>query len=92
MVLRSFQFGLSTLLWLVAFCAFNCWLFSMGAWGIILAAVIDKHVLVAYLCMLAQVDRREAGAPPAGAQDAKPQRLGLDDLRPEARVRVQKVA
>ena len=52
------QFGIASLMWLVAFAAFNCWLFSLGAWGGILAAVIDKHVLVAYLCMKADVDRR----------------------------------
>ena len=45
-------------MWLVAFAAANCWLFSLGAWGGILAVVIDKHVLVAYLCMKADVDRR----------------------------------
>ena len=58
MTRRPLQFGLSSLMWLVAFAAANCWLFSLGAWGGILAVVIDKHVLVAYLCMKADVDRR----------------------------------
>ena len=53
-----FQFGVSTLMAWVAFAAFNFWLFSLGAWGGILAVVIDKHVLVAYLCWKADVDRR----------------------------------
>src|SRR6059036_3264420 len=61
MTSRPVQFGLSTVLYLVAFAAFNFWLFSLGAWGVIVAVVIDKHVLVAYLCMRAQVDRQ---APP----------------------------
>lgn len=55
---RPFQFGLSSLVWLVVFVACNLWLFSLGAWGGVLALVIDKHVLVAYLCMKARVDRR----------------------------------
>jgi hypothetical protein len=53
-----FQFGIATLMWWVAFAALNCWLFSLGPWGAIVALVTDKHVLVAYLCWLAQVDRR----------------------------------
>ena len=59
---RPLQFGLASLMWLVTFAAFNCWLFSFGAWGGILAAVIDKHVLVAYLCMKANVDRQARAA------------------------------
>ena len=54
------QFGISSLMWWVAFAAFNCWLWSLGAWGIIVAVVIDKHVLVAYLCWAARVDRRNS--------------------------------
>ncbi len=60
---RSFQFGLAALVWLVVFAAFNCWLFTLGFWGGVVAVVIDKHVVVAYLCMLAQVDRRRLGRP-----------------------------
>jgi hypothetical protein len=56
---KPYQFGISNMMWWVAFAAFNCWLCSLGAWGIILAVVIDKHVLVAYLCWAARVDRRE---------------------------------
>ena len=59
---RPYQFGISSLMWWVAFAAFNCWLCSLGAWGIIVAVVIDKHVLVAFLCWAAQVDRRERKA------------------------------
>jgi hypothetical protein len=55
---RPFQFGISTLMVWVAFAAFNFWLCSFGAWGVIVAVVIDKHVLVAYLCWRLQVDRR----------------------------------
>jgi hypothetical protein len=47
------------MMWWVAFAAVNFWLCSLGAWGVILAVVIDKHVLVAYLCWAARVDRRE---------------------------------
>lgn len=57
MTSRPFQFGVSALMWLVVFAALNFWLFSLGAWGGILAVVIDKHVLVAYLCMKAEVDQ-----------------------------------
>ena len=53
------QFGLSTLMWVVVFAACNCWLCShVYPWGLILAMTIDKHVLVAYLCMRARVDKR----------------------------------
>ncbi len=41
----------------VAFAAFNCWLYSLGTWGVIVAVVIDKHVLVAYFCWMARVDQ-----------------------------------
>lgn len=60
---RSFQFGLAALVWLVVFAAFNCWLFTLGSWGRVVAVVIDKHVIVAYLCMIAQVDRRRLRTP-----------------------------
>jgi len=56
---RSYQFGLSTILWLVALAAINFWLFRLGPWGIVLAVVFDKHVLVAALCWSARVDHRE---------------------------------
>lgn len=59
---RPYQFGLSSMMWWVAFSAVNFWLFTLGAVGIIVAVVIDKHVLVAYLCWAAQVDRREREA------------------------------
>lgn len=62
MNIRPRQFGLSTLIWLVVFAAFNFWLISLGVWGTILAIVIDKHVLVAYLCMVARVDQRRSSA------------------------------
>ena len=57
-----FQFGISSLMWLVAFAALNFWMFSFGAWGVILALAIDKHLLVAYFCMLAKVDQRKQTA------------------------------
>ncbi|MBI3469589.1 MAG: hypothetical protein HY000_41845 [Planctomycetes bacterium] len=77
MTRRPLQFGLSSLMWLVAFAAANCWLFSLGAWGGILAVVIDKHVLVAYLCMRADVDRRARKSPGAetGVRYLLPKRL-----------------
>jgi hypothetical protein len=55
---RAYQFGLSNLMWWVVVAAIHCWLISQGSWGIIIALVVDKHVLVAYLCWVAQVDRR----------------------------------
>lgn len=50
------------MMWWVAFAAVNFWLCSLGAWGVILAVVIDKHVLVAYFCWAARVDRRDKTA------------------------------
>jgi hypothetical protein len=51
------QFGISTLMWLVVAAAIHCWLFSHGPYGIIVTIVVDKHILVAYLCWVARVDR-----------------------------------
>jgi hypothetical protein len=62
MVRNPVQFGLSSLVLLVLFAALNCWLFKFGAWGGVLAVVVDKHVLVAYLCMKADVDRRSTAS------------------------------
>jgi hypothetical protein len=63
---HRFQFGLSTLLWIVVFMACNCWLCTrLYPWGLILAMTVDKHVLVAYLCMKFRVDRRAAAGPAA---------------------------
>jgi hypothetical protein len=62
MVHRTFQFGISTLMWLVVVAAIHCWLISLGPYGMIVAAVVDKHILVAYLCSLANVDRSNAAA------------------------------
>ena len=71
MTRSRFQFGLSSLLWFVVFAAFNFWLFSLGSWGGIVALTIDKHVLVAYLCMKFRVDERgRAGTPVAALPDA----------------------
>jgi hypothetical protein len=53
---RAFQFGISSLMWLVVVAAIHCWLFSLGSYGIIIAIVADKHILVAYLCWAARVD------------------------------------
>jgi hypothetical protein len=52
------QFGLSTILWCVLLSAINFWLVTIGPWGVILAVVFDKHVLVAFLCWSARVDIR----------------------------------
>lgn len=75
MMRNPFQFGLSSLVLMVVFAALNCWLFTFGAWGGILAVVVDKHVLVAYLCMKTDVDRRVQRAraiqpAPAAGQDS----------------------
>ena len=77
MIRNPLQFGLSSLLLLVLFTAINCWLFTFGAWGGILAVVIDKHVLVAYLCMKADVDRQVLKS--RGSQPADPD--GHESLR-----------
>ena len=53
-----YQFGLSSLMWLGLFAALNCWMCTLGRWGVILAIVIDKHVLVAYLCWRVRIDTR----------------------------------
>jgi hypothetical protein len=51
------QFGISTLMWLVLAAAVHCWLFTLGPYGVIVTIVVDKHIVVAYLCWIARVDR-----------------------------------
>ena len=58
------------MMWWVAFAALNFWLCSLGAWGVILAVVIDKHVLVAYVCWAARVDRRDKKPAPIEVRQA----------------------
>jgi hypothetical protein len=67
---RPYQFGIAHLMWCVAFAAMNFWLCSLGAWGVILAIVIDKHVLVAYVCWAARVDRRDKKPPTVEVRQA----------------------
>jgi uncharacterized membrane protein len=51
------QFGISTLMWVIVAAAVHCWLFSHGPYVVIVTIVVDKHILVAYLCLIARVDR-----------------------------------
>jgi hypothetical protein len=67
---KPYQFGISNMMWWVVFAAFHFWLCSLGAWGVILAVVIDKHVAVAYLCWAARVDRRDATIQPVETRQA----------------------
>jgi hypothetical protein len=50
------SFGIMDLVILVACCGLNFWLFSFGPAMGVLAAILDKHFLVAYLCMKLRVD------------------------------------
>lgn len=68
-----FQISVAGSLGLVACVAINVWLFRVGIlWGL-LAINVTKHVLIAYLCQVLGVDRREPAQPkaphpqPAGA-------------------------
>ncbi len=58
------------MLGVVACIALNFWLFRLGVlWGI-LGLNVTKHVVIAYLCQILGVDRRE----PVEAAKAAPQR------------------
>jgi hypothetical protein len=54
-----FQISVAGTLGLVACVAVNVWLFRVGfLWGL-LAINVTKHILIAYLCQILGVDRRE---------------------------------
>lgn len=54
------QFSVAGMLGLVAGAAVCVWLFRLGVlWGI-LGLSVAKHLVVAYLCQVLGVDRREA--------------------------------
>ena len=56
----GFQLTVAGLLGLVACAAFNIWLFRLGPlWGII-GLNVSKHVVIAYLCQVLGVDRRQS--------------------------------
>jgi hypothetical protein len=62
----AFQLKIASLLGVVACVALNLWLFRLGVlWGIV-GLNISKHVVIAYLCQILGVDRRERGAPQKG--------------------------
>jgi hypothetical protein len=55
----GFQLTVAGLLGLVACAAFNFWLFRLGPlWGII-GLNVSKHVIIAYLCQVLGVDKRQ---------------------------------
>jgi hypothetical protein len=69
----SFQMTLGAMLGVVACIALNIWLFRLGVlWGI-LGLNVTKHVVVAYLCQILGVDRREPVEAPAVVPKPTPQ-------------------
>ena len=57
----------------VACIALNIWLFRLGVlWGI-LGLNVTKHVVIAYLCQIIGVDRREASEAPRANATPAPQ-------------------
>ncbi len=57
------QISVATMLCLVACIAFNIWLFRLGVfWGIV-GLNVTKHVMIAQLCGVLGVDRRQAPGP-----------------------------
>ncbi|HWE37578.1 MAG TPA: hypothetical protein VG406_13500 [Isosphaeraceae bacterium] len=64
----SIQVSLTGMLGLVACVALNLWLFRLGPLLGILGLNVTKHVVIAYLCQVLGVNRRNAAnRPPAPA-------------------------
>lgn len=69
----TFQMTVGAMLAVVACIAVNFWLFRVGVlWGI-LGVNVTKHVLIAYLCQVIGVDRRQASGPPRVVPAPAPQ-------------------
>jgi hypothetical protein len=64
---------LSAMLGLVACIALNFWLFRLGVlWGIV-GLNVTKHVVIAYLCQVLGVDRRQPVESPRIVSKPAPQ-------------------
>jgi hypothetical protein len=61
----SFQVSVAGMLGLVACAALNIWLFRISALAGIIGLNISKHLVIAYLCQVLGVDRKQAGPAPA---------------------------
>jgi hypothetical protein len=67
------QLSVATMLGLVACVALNIWLFRVGVFWGILGLNVTKHVLIAYVCGAAGVDRRLPHPPAAVLVSPAPQ-------------------
>ncbi len=64
---HPFQLKVLSSLGLVACIAINLWLFRLGAlWGIV-GLNVSKHLVIAYLCQILGVDRRQRRPAPKSA-------------------------
>jgi hypothetical protein len=59
----GFQFSLAAMLGLVACAALNIWLFRISALAGIIGLNVSKHLVIAWLCQVLGVDKRNAKAP-----------------------------
>jgi hypothetical protein len=67
----TFQMTVGAMLAVVACIALNFWLFRVGVfWGIV-GLNVTKHVVIAYLCQIIGVDRRQPSRPPQVAAPAR---------------------
>ncbi len=58
----TFQMTVGAMLAVVACIALNFWLFRVGIFWGILGLNVTKHVVIAYLCQVIGVDRRQPAA------------------------------
>jgi hypothetical protein len=74
-----FQLTLASLLGLVACIALNIWLFQFGPLLGIIGLNVTKHVVIAYVCQVLGVDRRD-GSKPSKPAPAPPASLPVPEL------------
>lgn len=73
-----FQLTLASLLGLVACIALNIWLFQFGPLLGIIGLNVTKHVVIAYVCQVLGVDRRD------GSKTSAPHRSAGEPAGPGA--------
>ena len=77
----SFQMTVGAMLAVVACIALNFWLFRLGVFWGILGLNVTKHVVIAYLCQVIGVDRREPAGPSRVATAPRPSSPFPDRVR-----------
>jgi hypothetical protein len=75
------QLSVATMLRLVACIAFNIWLFRLGVFWGILGLNVTKHVMIAYLCGAAGVDRRLPRGPAVALVSPAPHSVTVAAVR-----------